>query len=53
MSATQTFPSGWNEHMVRAIIAYYDKQTEEEIVAEINAAYNQEHTDSEKADVEI
>jgi hypothetical protein len=31
--------SGWNEQRVRDLIAYYDNQTEEEQVAEQEAAY--------------
>ena len=34
----QKFPRGWNEKKVRDLIAFYDKQTEEEGVAEIEAA---------------
>jgi hypothetical protein len=33
----QAFPRGWNEKRVRALIAYYDKQTENEAVAEYEA----------------
>jgi hypothetical protein len=34
----QKFPPGWNERKVRAVIAYYDNQTDEEGAAEIEAA---------------
>jgi hypothetical protein len=34
----QEFPPGWNEKKVRALIAYYDNQTDEEGAAEIEAA---------------
>jgi hypothetical protein len=30
----QTYPRGWNEKRVREVIAHYDKQTEEEELAE-------------------
>jgi tryptophanyl-tRNA synthetase len=35
----QEFPPGWNEKMIRELIAYYDNQTEEEGAAEIEAAF--------------
>lgn len=31
---TNRFPPGWNEKRVKAVIAYYDKQTEDEELAE-------------------
>ncbi len=34
----QVFPKGWDEKRVREVIAYYDKQTEDEEVAEYEAA---------------
>lgn len=34
----QMFPRGWNEKRVQEVIAYYDKQTEDEEVAEYEAA---------------
>jgi hypothetical protein len=33
------FPKGWDEERVRKVIAHYEKQTEEEAVAEDEAAY--------------
>jgi hypothetical protein len=33
----QTFPRGWNDKHVREVIVYYDKQTEEEELAEYEA----------------
>jgi len=33
----QTYPRGWNEKRVREVIAYYDKQTEDEELAEYEA----------------
>lgn len=32
------FPRGWNEKRVQEVIAYYDTQTEDEAVAEYEAA---------------
>jgi hypothetical protein len=34
----QVFPRGWNEKRVREVIAYYDSQTEDEELAEYEAA---------------
>ena len=34
----QRFPRGWNEKRVREVIDYYDKQSEDEELAEYNAA---------------
>lgn len=34
----QKFPPGWNEKKVLAVIAHYDRQSEEEGAAEIEAA---------------
>jgi hypothetical protein len=34
----QIFPRGWNEKRVQDVIAYYDRQTEEEELAEYEAA---------------
>jgi hypothetical protein len=33
------FPKGWNEKKVREVIAYYENQTDEEAIAEDEAAY--------------
>ncbi len=33
----QVFPRGWNEKRVREVIAYYDRQTEDEELAEYEA----------------
>jgi hypothetical protein len=37
------FPPGWNEERVQRVLAYYDRQTEAEAVAEDEAAYEHEH----------
>jgi hypothetical protein len=34
----QIYPRGWNEKKVRDVIAYYDNQTEDEELAEYEAA---------------
>jgi hypothetical protein len=36
------FPPGWDEERVRRVLAHYEHQTEEEAVAEDEAAYEQE-----------
>ncbi len=33
------FPSGWDEARVRAVLAHYEEQTDEEAVAEDEAAF--------------
>ena len=33
------FPTGWNEERVRRVLAHYEAQTDEEAVAEDEAAY--------------
>ena len=35
------FPEGWNEERVRKVIAHYETQTEEEAVAEDEAAFEE------------
>jgi len=37
----QHFPPGWNEARVRRVLAHYESQTDEEAVAEDEAAYEQ------------
>lgn len=36
----QVFPRGWSEERVRNVIAYYEGQTEDEEVAEDEAAFH-------------
>jgi hypothetical protein len=33
----QTFPLGWNQKRVQEVVAYYDRQTEDEELAEYEA----------------
>jgi hypothetical protein len=35
------FPPNWDEERVRRVLAYYEQQTEEEAIAEDEAAYEQ------------
>jgi hypothetical protein len=43
------FPAGWDEDRVRRVLAHYEDQTEEEAVAEDEAAYD----DPNQAMVEV
>ncbi len=36
---TSKFPRGWSEERVQAVIAHYDSQSEDEVDAEIEAAF--------------
>ena len=45
MSREKRYPPGWNEERVRRLLAHYEEQTEEEAVAEDEAAF-QERTDA-------
>ena len=38
MSKQSTFPPGWDEDRVRRVLTHYEEQTEEEAVAEDEAA---------------
>jgi hypothetical protein len=40
MKKLNRFPKGWNEARVRAVLEHYERQTEEEAVAEDEAAYH-------------
>lgn len=42
MKNLNEFPPGWDEERVRDIIEYYDSQTEEEELAEYEAAFEDE-----------
>jgi hypothetical protein len=39
MKRTNRFPAGWDEQSVRAVLEHYEAQTEEDAVAEDEAAY--------------
>ena len=39
MSKENRFPPGWDEERVRRVIAHYEQQSEEEAVAEDEAAF--------------
>ena len=40
MMKKKRFPPGWDEQRVRAVLEHYEAQTEEEAVAEDEAAYD-------------
>jgi len=40
----QKYPPGWNEQHVREVAAHYDNQTEEERIAEFEAAWKEKGT---------
>jgi hypothetical protein len=40
--AQNVFPPGWDEERVRALIAHYENQTEDEAIAEDEAAFENE-----------
>ncbi len=39
MSRRNRFPPGWDEERVRSVLAHYEEQTEEEALAEDEAAF--------------
>ena len=39
MNDANDFPKGWNEERVRSVISHYEAQSEEEAIAEDEAAY--------------
>jgi hypothetical protein len=43
------FPAGWDEERVRRVLAHYETQTDEQAVAEDEAAYE----DSDQAMIEV
>ncbi len=47
------FPPGWDEERVRSVIAYYDQQTEDEAVAEAEAALQHESSTLMKIPTEL
>ncbi|HVT15922.1 MAG TPA: hypothetical protein VHQ90_07030 [Thermoanaerobaculia bacterium] len=44
MMPKKEFPPGWDEQRVRELIAHYESQTEEEAVAEDEAAFEHRTT---------
>ena len=42
MKKANEFPSGWDEERVQDVIRYYESQTEDEAIAEREAAFEQD-----------
>ncbi|MFQ5798882.1 MAG: hypothetical protein ACE5IO_01485 [Thermoplasmata archaeon] len=42
MSSSNRFPPGWDEERVQRVLAHYEEQTDEEAVAEDEAAFEQQ-----------
>ena len=40
MTNHNIFPPGWDEERVNRVLKYYDSQSEDEALAEINAAFD-------------
>ena len=47
------FPPGWDEERVHSVIVYYDQQTEDEAVAEAEAALQNESSTLMKIPTEL
>lgn len=47
------FPKGWDEAKVRALLEYYERQTEDEAAAEDDAAYTSTRTTMMAVPVEL
>ena len=47
------FPPGWDEERVQSVIVYYDQQTEDEAVAEAEAALQDESSTLMKIPTEL
>lgn len=43
MMGQQRFPSGWDEERVRSVLRHYEEQTEDEAVAEDEAAFEDQN----------
>ncbi len=51
--AKNIFPTGWDEKKVKGIIAHYDQQTDDDIAAEIEVAFDQETNEAKLASVDL
>ena len=40
MTNHNIFPPGWDEERVNEVLQYYESQSEDEVLAEINAAFD-------------
>ena len=53
MKSTNRFPEGWNEERVRKVLEHYEKQSEDEAVAEDEAAYEDRKQSMVEVPVEL
>ena len=53
MKYTNRFPEGWNEERVRKVLEHYEKQSEDEAVAEDEAAYEDRKQSMVEVPVEL
>jgi len=53
MKQQNKFPSGWDEARVRRVLAHYEDQTEEETVAEDEAAFENRTQTSMEVPIEL
>lgn len=44
MTAENRFPEGWDDSRVQRVLDHYEKQTDEEALAEDEARYDSSHT---------
>lgn len=53
MKPTNRFPEGWDEERVRKVLEHYEKQSEDEAVAEDEAAYEDRKQSMVEVPVEL
>jgi hypothetical protein len=53
MKSKNGFPLGWDEQRVRELLAHYENQTEEEAVAEDEAAFEHRSTSMVEVPIEL
>jgi hypothetical protein len=53
MKKQYQFPPGWDESRVRRVLAHYEQQTEEEAVAEDEAAFEEINRTAMEVPVEL
>lgn len=53
MKRKNEFPKGWDEQRVRELIAHYEDQTEEEALAEDEAAFEHQTTSMVEVPIEL
>ena len=53
MKTKNEFPPGWDEERVQSVIAHYEQQTEDEAVAEDEAAFENESSTLMEVPIEL